>query len=44
MAGGQAMSLRSDTFQFRVSDSVMALDGGVFSNSLERLSLTMVRR
>lgn len=34
MAGGQALSLRSDTFQFIISDSVMSLDGGVFSNSL----------
>ena len=34
MAGGQALALKSDTFQFVVPDSLMSLDGGVFSNSI----------
>jgi hypothetical protein len=34
MGGGQVISLASDTFQFFVTDSLMSLDGNVFSNSL----------
>jgi hypothetical protein len=33
-SGGQVVSLSSDTSQFFVSDSLMSLDGNIFSNSL----------